>query len=68
MIKATAGNLIILGLERMNIQRLTEGKPIKVDMADLGMPGKQVVIMFGETKEDMIKELEAATGQNLTSQ
>jgi hypothetical protein len=39
MLKALAGDTIILGLSRMNVTKLQEGKPISFDGKDIGLPG-----------------------------
>lgn len=43
--------LLVIGLERGNIERLQAGRPIKFDMAAHGIVG-ECVIVFGETAED----------------
>jgi hypothetical protein len=58
--KATVGGKLVLGLglSRVNVALLTEGKPILVHGADVGMPDLgHVVIFFGETERDLIHEL-----------
>ena len=57
MLKARGRNLVIFGLSRMNCERLLEGKPILVDMEELGMSGKALIV-GGETEEDIKRELE----------
>lgn len=68
MLKATMrnGRLVLLGLSELNIQKLKEGKPILVNGGDVGIPGKEIVIMYGQTEQDIAKELEQLTGQNLS--
>jgi hypothetical protein len=61
--------LLILGLSRENITRLTEGQPIHVDpreMQQLGLPGITVVIHFGETERAILDEF-AAHGVDVQS-
>jgi hypothetical protein len=60
VLKAKAGDLVILGVTRENIERLVEGKPILVNLDELGIPGKSCVIMFGETPVDIITEIKKA--------
>lgn len=60
MIKARATtalglDLVVLGLSAENVFRLTEGKPIKLNLRDLGLPAIEVVIAYGQT-EDAIRE------------
>lgn len=57
MIKATAGNLIILGLSDENITRLKQGMPIVFNMAQLGIPDKKMFIFAGETEEKMQQDM-----------
>jgi hypothetical protein len=59
MLKALAGDTIILGLSRMNVTKLQEGKPISFDGKDIGLPGKKFVILFGETELAMAEALGA---------
>lgn len=57
MIKAVAGNLIILGLSQENITRLKQGKPILFDATELGLAGKHIAIHYGETEQALMNEL-----------
>jgi hypothetical protein len=62
MLKMTARTgdnrtLVVLGLDRENVRLLTEGKPIVADLAELGIPGVIVSLMFGETQDAMLDEL-----------
>lgn len=47
--------LVILGLERGNIERLQAGQPIKFDLSEVGMVG-ECIILFGETAQDILAE------------
>lgn len=60
MLKARTGDTLIFGLSALNIERLMEGKPISIDLKDLGLPKGRVMIFYGKTEEDMKRELEAA--------
>lgn len=64
MIKATGGSkdgtpLLILGLSRLNTEKLLDGQPIhvRVDHVDPRLPALNVVLMGGETEEDIAAEL-----------
>jgi hypothetical protein len=60
---ATTGagtKLITFGLSDGNIKKLREKKPIIVDLDKLGVPGVQIMIMWGETEQAMTAELIAA--------
>jgi hypothetical protein len=52
--------LIVLGLDRENVNTLTKGKPLFMSSTkDDAVPvGVEVVVCFGETKEDVLAELE----------
>lgn len=54
-IKAT-DDLVLFGLSEMNLVKLREGKPIEIDMSELGMSGR-VIIFYGGTEGDMRREL-----------
>lgn len=49
--------LLLLGVDRENINRLTAGQPIFVDGAAMGV-GFDVAMMFGETLADCYAEME----------
>lgn len=65
MIRARASNgTFILGIDAENVKRLKDGKPILVSLAEMG--GKDdVLIMYGETLQDIQRELEEASGSKL---
>lgn len=60
MIKAISetpdGSFILLGLSEENLRRLREGKPLLVQMSELGHEGR-VVIVYGETEEAIVRML-----------
>ena len=50
--------VFILGIAAENVRRLKAGQPIMVSLAEMG--GKDdVIIMYGETLQDIARELEA---------
>jgi len=55
-----SGPLFGFGLSRGNIDRLTAGQPIKINLRDLGGPAVNIAIMFGETEQALFDELKAA--------
>lgn len=57
MIKARGGNVVLLGLSRMNVERLMADMPILIDGAEVGLPGIMLAIIFGETEEQIAQEL-----------
>lgn len=57
MIKAKYGNNnILLGVDKENIKRLTEGKPIRVRGKELEIE-HDIFIVYGDTLDDIAKEL-----------
>lgn len=65
MLKAVLSNgTFILGLEAKNVDKLKEGKTIQVDLSAIG--GRDtIIIMYGETIDDIKAELQANTGAPL---
>lgn len=59
MVKARIGNTVLFGLSRENIDRLTKGKPIRIQGHDIGLPGQNFIIHFGETEEAIAVELDS---------
>ncbi len=59
MLKARAGDKFIFGLSAKNIELLMEGKPIAIDLTQLGSTGS-VLIFYGRTEADMKDSLEEA--------
>lgn len=65
MLRARASDgTFILGIDAENVKRLKEGKPIVVSLAELG-GHDDVLIMYGETLQDIVRELEQASGSKL---
>lgn len=63
MIRAkTNTGIQILGLDAENINRLTQGQPILVSLAQTG-GSDDVCIVYGETQDDIKNELEKAFGE-----
>ncbi len=57
MIKFRAGNKVGFGLSKANIEKLKEGKPININMDEMGLPGVSVMIFYGETEEQMQRDM-----------
>jgi hypothetical protein len=53
----TGKRLLLLGLDRENVNRLTDGKPILVEGEPMNLPF-DVSVVFGETLEEIRAELE----------
>lgn len=62
MIKATGvmdgKPLVILGLSEHNIRHATQDRPIKVNLSELGLPPITVLIVVGETEEQIYADLQ----------
>lgn len=52
--------LLVIGLEAGNLERLKKGQPIKFPAEQLAMHGFDIAIHYGDTKEAMIADIEAA--------
>lgn len=60
MLKARSGDDLIFGLSARNVELLMQGKPISIDLRDLGLPKGRVMILYGTTEEAMKEELQRA--------
>lgn len=52
------GPVFFLGLEAGNVERLKDGRPVLVDLRELGGEG-EVCIAYGETLRDIADEMES---------
>jgi len=59
MLKARSGDRFIFGLSAKNIELLMDGRPIDIDLKELGADG-HVLIFYGKTEADMKAALEEA--------
>ncbi len=50
------GPVIAFGLSAMNIKKLQEGMPIRIDLAKVGIAG-HVYLFAGDTEESMLADL-----------
>ena len=58
MLKARSGKVVILGLTKVNVERLQQGAPIFFDATELGLPeGTKILITYGETEQAILTEL-----------
>jgi hypothetical protein len=65
MLRARLSNgVFVLGLDAENIRRLQAGQPILVSLAEMG-GDDDVLIMAGETVNDIAADLEKVTLQKL---
>lgn len=54
------GDVLILGLSRANIERLTSGQPIRVPRGTHSLRGNfEIMIMYGETEQNMALQFQA---------
>ena len=60
----TSNGVFILGIDAENVRRLQAGKPILVSLAELGGTD-DVMIVYGETLDDIQRELEQALGSKM---
>lgn len=58
--QANGRPLLAIGLEAGNIERLKRGEPIYFSAEQLEMQGFDFFIHYGETKEQMVADLEKA--------
>jgi hypothetical protein len=70
MIKVILGGndgrkLVLLGLTRENIERLTAGQPIAADLGGLGVPDIRVAIHFGEDQEALLRDIKEQLGVDI---
>lgn len=64
MVKRRKGNLIVLGLSALNVERLMAGQPILFDAGTLGpeFGGFKLSIVYGRTEADIAADLDAKLG------
>lgn len=55
--KSEDGRTLILGLNKENIERLTTNQPIMRPLDEAGFPGLTLLILYGETYEDIQQDL-----------
>lgn len=55
--KQTGEVMVGLGISEGNVRLLREGKPIVVNLKDMGLPGGKVLIMWGPTEREMYAQL-----------
>ena len=59
---ASGQRLLILGLSRKNTELLLAGRPISVDLRSLMGLEATVLLIAGETEEDLVRQLREAAG------
>lgn len=53
---------VFLGITKENVDRMAKNQPILKDLAQIGLPGLAVVILYGETEEELVADLTALGG------
>lgn len=68
MVKFTAstpdGLLVGLGITYENVIRLKQGKPIHIQLADLGLPQGELLIFYGKDEQAITKDLLPYIGED----
>lgn len=59
MVKAERNGLLILGINKEEIEHLKQGNPLNIPLADLGF-NAAVMIIPGDSNEKLVKQIEAA--------
>lgn len=57
MIKAKGNGFIMFGLTDINLKKLQEGKPIKFNLSEMGLPSMEVIIIHGKDENTLYQEL-----------
>lgn len=60
------GPLLGFGLSENNVRELKKGRPISVDLREMGLPGGRLMIFWGETEAAMAEELREFIGPDTT--
>lgn len=61
MEKEGGGRVALLGITQDNVNALQEGRPINVDLSQLGIEG-EIVICYGKTMKELRKDLDPLIG------
>lgn len=58
MVKAKLNNGdLVFGLSAENVRRLKDGQPISVNLKDMGLEDRRIMITYGETEDDIFKDM-----------
>jgi len=55
----TGRSALIVGLSGENVKRLKENKPIYQPLEDLGLADTDLIVLYGDTEDDIIEDLRA---------
>lgn len=56
------GFILGFGLSEENVKRLKQGKPILIDLDEMGIHGGKLTIFYGKTEAKMARELSEMIG------
>lgn len=56
------GLLLGFGLSEENLRLLREGKPIRIDLGKMGLMKGEILIFYGKTEAEMVKEIKSYIG------
>lgn len=48
---------LVLGLSGENVTRLAAGEPISAALEEVGFPGVDLVVVYGKTEEDVLRDI-----------
>lgn len=60
MLKAMAGNTLIIGITEGNVERMKDDKPVKFSLAEMGLDGsrvKEVVVFYGKDEQALFNQI-----------
>lgn len=64
LIARFADGRFVIGIDARNVELLKQGKPMKIDLVNFGGQD-DVLLMYGQTLEEVVRELERALGEKL---
>lgn len=56
------GPIVGLGISEGNVERLKAGKPISINLKDLGLPDTTILIWYGVDEADCKRQIEGLIG------
>jgi hypothetical protein len=60
MVKMKHKGLLLLGLIPAKLEHLKQGLPLRINLADIGLPGQGIAIIVGENHEKLKRMAEDA--------
>lgn len=58
MIKGKLGKAALIGLSFENMSRLQKGQPINFNLAEIGLPPQEIIIVGGEDEAAILADIE----------